>query len=560
MTMGQILSYAIATSLILTVLYLPYKWLLSGIKRPMWNRLTLMVIYIVALGLLPLAAIMKPADAATLQSAGIEIGLAIIEPIEGTATESSARLTDWLVAVYTAGLIIMAARWIYAAMKIRSVINDSYMAEVDGTIIYVTDRKGMAPFSVFGRIIIPKKDLDDAPLIVAHERVHVARRHSSDLLLGQLVTVMQWFNPAAWLMLSELKAVHEYEADNGVIESGVNIKEYQLLLIKKAVGERLPSPANSLNHSNLKTRITMMMKSKKTGNSRWRYLALVPAAAVALSVTNIQAVADTLRDVASSSLPQLTGSEVNDYSAAVQESVEIAIVSNADADANLTQPTVTEANATVAVAEAAPTAAVSATEEAAENEAKQNEVFSAVEQMPQYPGGDAAMLHDLAMNLTYPENAMKENRQGRVVVRFVVDTDGTIKDPSIIRGQGEDLDKAAIDAVMKLKPFTPGMNNGKPVAVYYVLPVSFKLQGDEVSTPASESADKANESEKISVIGLGSSFDSSQAAKLTVFVDGKKIAKEQLMELDPNKIESMAIEKDDPAYPDGKVLITLKKD
>ena len=105
--------------------------------------------------------------------------------------------------------------------------------------------------------------------------------------MAQLVAVFQWYNPAAWLMREELKAVHEYQADSGVISSGVNPREYQMLLIKKAVGARFPSLANSLNHSKLKKRITMMYNPKTSASRRLRVLALAPAFAAAVLVTDI---------------------------------------------------------------------------------------------------------------------------------------------------------------------------------------------------------------------------------------------------------------------------------
>lgn len=562
--MGELLSYSIASSLLLIALYLPYKWLLSGIRRPLYNRVTLLLIYAVALGAIPLASLMSHGEAATrIGNAGIDIGMAIVMPVGNLTNESGATLVDWLIGVYTIGIAVMCARWIYAALKIRRVICKSRRIYVGATPVYVSSDSDIAPFSVFGHIVIPENDLEDAPLIVAHEEVHVARRHSIDLIPAELVTIIQWFNPAAWLMLSELKAVHEYEADNGVIDSGVNIKEYQLLLIKKAVGERLPSPANSLNQSNLKTRITMMMKTKRNGNSRWRYLALVPSAAVALSVINLNAVADTLRDVAAGHLPQLSGSEVTDYSSMEQADVAVAeefsaAVMATDSEAAMPRPSETASAAANSV-EAESPVSVPSREAAPEAAKPAQEVLSSAEQMPRYPGGEMELLKDVMKNVVYPESAMKANKQGRVIVKFIVDAQGKVQEPTVLRGKDPDLDNAAIEAVKKLKNFEPGRTNGKPVAVYYVLPVSFKLEGDDKAESAITSTNISKSNTTITITGSNGEATTLQGSNLTIFVDGKKIDTSELNKIKPDDIAAMSIEKNDPEYPDGKVIIVLKK-
>lgn len=104
-------------------------------------------------------------------------------------------------------------------------------------------------------------------------------------------------------------------------------------------------------------------------------------------------------------------------------------------------------------------------------------VFAAVEQMPQFPGGDAEMLKFISNNIVYPAAAAENNIQGRVVVQFVVKKDGTIGEVKIARGKDPDLDKEAIRVVKSLPRFVPGKMNGQAVNVWYTLPVNFKLQG-----------------------------------------------------------------------------------
>ena len=140
-----------------------------------------------------------------------------------------------------------------------------------------------SPFS-WGRYIVVSEQDDDALLrdVLLHEEAHLRLHHSVDLLVADLAGCLQWFNPAMWLLRRELRAIHEYEADEAVLRSGVDAREYQMLLIRKAAGKRWCSVANSFNHSKLKNRITMMLRKK---SSRWNYaraLVFLPLVGLAL--------------------------------------------------------------------------------------------------------------------------------------------------------------------------------------------------------------------------------------------------------------------------------------
>lgn len=524
--MGSLLSYAISSAILLTASYLPYKWLLSGIRRPGVNRLTILTIYAVSLFSWPLSVYIHSMFSTVNTNITIQIDGQIISSIAASPQDSSLTIFQWLLIFYLIGIALMTLRWIIAAVNIHRIISHCEKTEINGIKVCVSDIEGIAPFSVFGRIVIPRKDLCDSDLIVSHERVHISRHHSIDLVVAQIVTILQWFNPASWLMIRELRAVHEYEADNGVIDSGADIKEYQLLLIKKAVGDRLPSPANSLNHSNLKLRITMMYESKKMGNRRWRYLALVPAVAAALSVTNLKAVADTLQKVSSADLPEIFNNEVMEIFPTEQI---------ADKPASIREEAVSEMAAdNLATAELASTTAV-------ENKAisgKDEDNKPIPDEAAEYPGGMGQLMNDLMRNIKYPEAALKENKQGKVELQFVVGTDGKISEVSVIRSQGSLLDNAAIEALKGLKDFVPAKINGKPIAVHYVIPVEFKTTSGEPKS-------------KLSV-----TFNDKRPA---IEIDGEIRDMTALSEIAPNDIESMTIKKDDPQYPDGKIIVKLKK-
>ena len=110
-------------------------------------------------------------------------------------------------------------------------------------------------------------------------------------------------------------------------------------------------------------------------------------------------------------------------------------------------------------------------------EEKPAEVFISVEQMPQFPGGDAALLKYLSSHINYPPMAAESNIQGRVVVQFVVDKTGKVGEVTVIRSVDKELDREAVRVCKSLPKFVPGRQNGQPVSVWYTLPVTFKLQG-----------------------------------------------------------------------------------
>ena len=347
-------------------------------------------------------------------------------------------LATVLTVVYFSGVFAVVVATCYSALRINNITRKGERYDRDGFTLVVHDDNGLAPFSWRNYIVMNRKDFaESGDLILAHETKHVNARHWVDLMVAQAVAAFQWYNPAAWLMREELKTVHEYQADEAVILSGTDMKQYQMLLIKKAVGGRFQSLANSLNHSNLKKRITMMYKSKSPVGRRLRVLALAPAALVAVAVVNIPAVASAL----TSASHALDGGKVTK-------------------------------NDGISVTNASETTA------AAFGEQSPQKVYEIVQVEPEYPGGINELLKTLGMNLRYPAEAMATNIQGRVVVRFVVTEKGKIASPEVIKSVSPELDAEAIRVLQTLSDFNPGTIDGKPVSVYYTLPITFKLAPD----------------------------------------------------------------------------------
>ena len=279
--MGLFFIYSLKVALCLIAFYLVYKLLLSRETFFGFNRAVLLGMAAVSL-LLPLVRF--TVDSAPSAVGGFVIVEDIVmQAVAADAPAFSVTAAQVCFAIYIIGVAFFAGREAWSLICLRRMIRRGRVVSRDGGVKTVVVKDDVSPFSWMGNIVISEKDYADSPeYILVHERAHVAARHSVDILLCDLLIVFQWFNPTAWLLKAELQCVHEYEADSRVLASGVNASDYQLLLIRKAVGDKLFSMANNLNQSSLKKRITMMLKKKSNPWSRARMLVAVPVAAVAV--------------------------------------------------------------------------------------------------------------------------------------------------------------------------------------------------------------------------------------------------------------------------------------
>lgn len=283
--MGPFVAYSIYSSILLLALYVSYKWALAGENQHRYNRMALWAIYAVALLAYPashiISQMMTTAGNPTVDIQATITGI-MLQP-EDLSAASQPLYLSILIWTYISGMAAAIIYTVITIFKLCRVINNGDKRHYDTYTLVLTADTRIAPFSWGRYVVMSYPDWDDnGEMILTHELRHIQHMHCIDLMFAQSVCIFQWFNPAAWLMREELKTVHEYQADSAVIASGVNIRDYQMLLIKKAVGARFPSLANSLNHSKLKKRITMMYKSKSSGEQRLKALALMPALGLAL--------------------------------------------------------------------------------------------------------------------------------------------------------------------------------------------------------------------------------------------------------------------------------------
>lgn len=267
-------------------LYLVYRLFLARDNQHGFNRGVLLAIYVVAFTAYPIFQLIEDLkDVSAYQTIAIDNREAISM---GTIADTTPIWGTFLIWAFIIGMAVVAVKTVITWIRLIGVIRSGSKEEHNGYTLVVTEDDRFAPFSWMRYVVVSRKDYEsDCSAIATHELKHIACHHWVDLLIAQMVCIVNWFNPAAWLMRDELMLVHEYQADMAVIDRGHDTQKYQMLLIKKAVGARFPSLANSLNHSKLKKRITMMYKAKSCAGRKWKALAMVPTLALALSVTGV---------------------------------------------------------------------------------------------------------------------------------------------------------------------------------------------------------------------------------------------------------------------------------
>ena len=510
--MGAFFIYILKSSVCLVLFYLFFRLLLSKETFHRFNRVALLGVLFFSL-LIPCIE-MTTRHQVEVQQAVLSIEqLLMMAELNATTPEVGAVVQEapsvsWIqivLLVYLAGIVFFACRNICSLICLFRLIYSGRHEKLEKGIILVVHNRAIAPFSWMKYIVISRKDLEEnGREILIHETAHIRHRHSIDLLLADICIFFQWFNPGAWLLKQELQNIHEYEADETVINEGVNAKEYQLLLIKKAVGTRLYSMANSFNHSKLKKRITMMLKEKSSPWARLKYLYVLPLAAIAVTAF--------ARPEISEKVEEISAVKVNDLAEIVQEKV--------------LQDTV-KASKVVKKADSK----VAATEKKAEEEIV---IFEVVEQMPEYPGGMDALSKYLENKVA--DSPMKGKAGGLVTIGFTVTETGKVTNVQVLESDQPSLNKEAERIVSEMPDWIPGKQRDKPVPVKYSVPVRFG--------------------------NIRFGLDKQPL----ILADGKEISMNAMERMNPSDIESVSVLKDSASIriygkrgENGVILVTTKK-
>ena len=300
--MGDIFVYILKSSLCIATFYLFFMVMLSRETLHRFNRLVIVGLFLLSL-LLPFINVTIGSETAYSGIAlNIESLLALADSNVGEDVEVAGKnsFLMWILAIYFAGVILAFGKSLLSFTQMVKVLRskDSCKSSLKEGVTLVINDKVRAPFSWMNYIVISTSDFEESgDEIITHELAHISNRHSIDLIVAEAVKIIHWFNPAVYLLKRELQNIHEYQADEAVINQGIDAKKYQLLLIKKAVGDRLYSMANSFNQSKLKNRITMISKKKSQKGAALKALFLVPLSMFAVAAFATEEVSAVLAPV-----------------------------------------------------------------------------------------------------------------------------------------------------------------------------------------------------------------------------------------------------------------------
>ena len=390
---------------------------------------------------------------------------------ETTITPGNVPQTNWhdlllpgISYLYWSGVIALSFRFLVQLSSILLLARRSEVTLIRNVRVHLLN-KPAGPFSFFRLVFLhpdshSEKEIDE---ILVHEYTHVSQWHSIDVIICELVCIICWVNPFVWLLKREVRHNLEYLADDTVLESGYDSRSYQYHLLGLAHTNRsVTSLSNNFNMLHLKNRISMMNKKRSRSIGRTKYLIFIPVVGALLILSNVDALARITDELTESTFADVLLPEailpfpfVGDASPA--EKREDYVLSEEGIEAA---------------------------------RRARNQVFTVVEVMPEFPGGQGALLKFLATNVRYPESAVKNGIEGRVSCSFVVGKDGAISEAEVIRGVSPELNEEALRVINSMPlneealrvinsmpVWSPGKQRGKAVNVKYTVPVTFRLSG-----------------------------------------------------------------------------------
>ena len=437
-----IIGYTLPVAAAIAVLWVAYRLLFVNSNRFQFNRLFLIgaLLFSMALPVIGLLMGERAPEIVALKNTmfpGYTLNEIVITPDGPVATPLAEALAAdgagknislWRVIgiLYLIGVVVVGVLFLFKLARIVVLIVRSPKRKMNGyTAVYTHREQGS--FSFFRYAFFPDETVE--PDIVRHELSHIAHGHSWDILFVELIMVLQWFNPFIYLYKRELQSLHEYCAYHDVVATGIDKKNYMMLILQQCTAVNFSNMSNNFSLILTKKRIKMITRNEKAKGLWWRLLATIPVLAV-LVLSNVRA-----------SAQQVTQSEQMVYETKTSEITDVKV-----------------------------------------NKADNDTVFQICEVMPEFPGGTEKFMAYLSENIKYPEEAKDKNISGRVFINFVVEKDGSVSNVKVMRSIGGGCDEEAVRVVKAMPKWKPGMQRGKPVRVSYVLPVTFKLNENQPKT------------------------------------------------------------------------------
>lgn len=438
---NTIITYLIKVSVALALFYGLYIFLLKKDTFLKLRRFYFLFIILFSV-IFPLFTIEipikeEPAQIPTYWLSDIELG----EVYADNSVESLLNVWTIALSILTIVSCSFAFRFLIQLLSVLKLkLNSESEKLSEFHIVKMKDVKA-SPFSFFHWIFVNSEIKNQAELdeIIVHESVHARQYHSVDVMLYETLCICLWWNPFVWLLKKEMKINLEYLADKGVLDDGFESKKYQYLLLQVSNKNTGIPFINNFNVSQLKKRITMMNKKKSSIFASIKYLLAVPVAMSLILGNAVQASPDLISTITENEF--IIGEGVDDGQQVPQ---------------------------------------------------KKDGVYTVVEKMPSYPGGESAMHTFINQNLKYPIEAQKAGIQGRVSVRYVIKSSGEISDVTVIRGLDPALDKEAVRVVEAMPNWSPGKQNNIAVPVYFTLPIVFRLDKDNTASSALKKEDDTN--------------------------------------------------------------------
>jgi TonB family protein len=458
--MNPLLIYMIKAAICLAVFYIVYTIMLCRDTMYGRNRAFIMLSVVSALTL-PCITIETNAPVGSVFF-GKTLSEVLIAGTPGQTLSGSGRIflngwPDMLLMIYITGLIIFSLGFLVNIAELGLLIAKNRSA---GSKIIRFHGLNTAGFSAVGYIFINSRLSEtDAAEILKHEENHLAHHHFLDILFMEIVKVIQWFNPFIHFFDRSLRAVHEYQADEGCLSSGVPVLSYQQLLMNQVFKTRAFNITNSFSNPTLiKKRMIMMTKRRSKTLANLKLLMVLPVIAILL--------------VTFSSCKGKTGPEENTTEVAPPPPPPPppSPADAVNADQKVVAGEVVQKAKYIPPPPPPPPPPPFTVRDG-------DTTWYKVDVMPQFEGGEAALLKYIGDNTNYPETAKLNSIQGKVLIGFIVNTDGTVSNVRLERRVNPELDAEALRVVNSLPAFEkPGVNNGKPVAVWYNVPIVFKLK------------------------------------------------------------------------------------
>ena len=521
-----IIGHLLPIAATVAILWLVYRLLFRNSNRLHFNRYFLLTSMLLALAmpLLGLLSGLELPQMVTLKQSmlnGMMLNEVIVtadgqpmlpEVIVTTSTQSHFNVWQVIAGIYLIGVGVMTLLFLFKLAKLVVLIIRSPKRKMSSCTAVFTGRE-QGSFSFFRYAFFPNENVD--PDIMRHEMSHISHHHSWDILFAELMMILQWFNPFIYLYKKELQSLHEYQADRDVVATGVDKKNYMMLILQQCTAVDFSGMSNNFSLILTKKRIKMITRNEKAKGLWWRLLATLPVLAI-LMIANTKVTAQEKTTESQRITVEIGQFEIYDDDGAPMQLKDTIIynedgsyvkfvssdafdpisgeprkklsISTHNADGTTTGEITNlrwEMRGDTAIYTVEPFS-ISADKfrldvipgEDNPGQILRNDndsVFQVVDVMPEFPGGVNALISHVGQNVIYPAEAMEKEIQGRVFVGFVVEKDGSISNVKVLKGIGGGCDEEAVRVISSMPKWKPGKQKGKPVRVNYQIPIVFKL-------------------------------------------------------------------------------------